>query len=252
MTALLMVVYFFVNRYYDKKNPEKPADEKPVSTEAFTSKAPVIYAMLPVLPLILLILFSPIIHIFPATVQLDTTTAMLISLVVAMTMELIRTRNLKKVLDSLKVFWEGMGEVFASVVTLIVCAEIFSTGLISLGFIDSLTSASVSMGFGAVGIGVLMTVIIFFASMLMGSGNASFFSFAPLVPDIAAKLNEPAAQLILPMQFASSMGRAVSPIAGVIVGIAKIAGVSSFDLAKRNLIPLITALVFMLIYHYFI
>lgn len=253
MTALLMVVYFFVNRYYDKKNPEKhPDDEKPVSTEAFISKAPVIYAMLPVLPLILLILFSPIIHIFPATVQLDTTTAMLISLVVAMTMELIRTRNLKKVLDSLKVFWEGMGEVFASVVTLIVCAEIFSTGLISLGFIDSLTSASVSMGFGAVGIGVLMTVIIFFASMLMGSGNASFFSFAPLVPDIAAKLNEPAAQLILPMQFASSMGRAVSPIAGVIVGIAKIAGVSSFDLAKRNLIPLITALVFMLIYHYFI
>ncbi|MDH7463127.1 C4-dicarboxylate transporter DcuC [Chitinophagaceae bacterium 26-R-25] len=251
MTLLLMVVYFFVNRYYDRKNPEAPSEQEVVK-EAFTSKAPVIYAMLPVLPLILLIIFSPIIHIFPATVQLDTTTAMLISLVVAMTMELIRTRSLKKVFDSLKVFWEGMGEVFASVVTLIVCAEIFSTGLIALGFIDSLTSASVSMGFGAVGIGILMTVIIFFASMLMGSGNASFFSFAPLVPDIAAKLGEPAAALILPMQFASSMGRAMSPIAGVIVGIAKIAGVSPFDLAKRNVIPLITALVFMLIYHFFI
>ncbi|MFT3827426.1 MAG: C4-dicarboxylate transporter DcuC [Chitinophagaceae bacterium] len=251
MTALLLVVYFFVNRYYDRKNPEVHAEEKPV-TETHVSEVPVIYAMLPVLPLILLILFSPILHIFPGSIQLDTTTAMLISLVVAMLMELIRLRNLKKVFDSLKVFWKGMGDVFASVVTLIVCAEIFSNGLIALGFIDSLTTASVGMGFGATGIGILMTVIIFFASMLMGSGNASFFSFAPLVPDIAAKLNEPATELILPMQFASSMGRAVSPIAGVIVGIAKIAGVSPFDLAKRNLIPLITALVFMLIYHFFI
>jgi DcuC family C4-dicarboxylate transporter len=46
------------------------------------------------------------------------------------------------------------------------------------------------------------------------------------------------------------MGRGASPIAGVTVGIAKIAGISPFDLARRNLIPLTTALVFMLIYHY--
>jgi DcuC family C4-dicarboxylate transporter len=251
MTILLMVVYFFVNKYYDKKDNVKVSEEAPVM-ETFTSKAPVIYALLPVLPLIMLIMFSPIIHLFKNPVELDTTTAMIISLIVAMAMELIRVRDLKKVFASFKVFWEGMGEVFASVITLIVCAEIFSTGLISLGFINSLTSASVNMGLGAVGIGILMTVIIFLASMLMGSGNASFFSFAPLVPEIAVKLNEPAAMLILPMQFAASMGRAVSPIAGVIVGIAKIAGVSPFDLAKRNLIPLVTGLLFMLIYHYFI
>ena len=58
--------------------------------------------------------------------------------------------------------------------------------------------------------------------------------------------------MILPMQLASSMGRAASPIAGVIIAISEIAGVSSFDLARRNLIPLSFTMVVMLIYHFFI
>ncbi len=143
-----------------------------------------------------------------------------------------------------------MGKVFATVITLIVAAEIFSTGLISLGFIDGLVDISTHLGLGAVGIGILIAVIIFLASMLMGSGNASFFSFGPLVPDIATKLGVKAADMILPMQLASSMGRATSPpIAGIIVAISEIAGVSAFDLAKRNLIPLVTGLIFILVYH---
>jgi DcuC family C4-dicarboxylate transporter len=261
MTILLMVVYFFVNRYYDRKagalNVAAPAIAPAAASAPQTEKepplaVPKIYAVLPMLPLILLIIFSPILNLFAEPINLDTTTAMLVSLVVAMIMEWIRTRSLLKVFNSLSVFWLGMGEVFATVVSLIVCAEIFSTGLIALGFIDNLTHASMSMGLGGVGIGIVMTIIIYFASMLMGSGNAAFFSFGPLVPGIAAKLNQSATDLILPMQFASSMGRGASPIAGVTVGIAKIAGISSFELARRNLIPLTTALVFMLVYHYFL
>jgi DcuC family C4-dicarboxylate transporter len=251
MTILLMVVYFLVNRYYDRKiMPE--SHEQPQQEKGSTLQVPAVYAVLPMLPLILLIIFSPILNLFAPPINLDTTTAMLVSLVVAMIMEWIRTRRLQKVFDSLTVFWQGMGEVFATVVTLIVCAEIFSTGLIALGFIDNLTYASMSMGLGGAGIGIVMTLIIYFASMLMGSGNAAFFSFGPLVPGIAAKLNQSATDLILPMQFASSMGRGASPIAGVTVGIAKVAGISPFDLARRNLIPLTTAVVFMLIYHYFL
>jgi DcuC family C4-dicarboxylate transporter len=173
-------------------------------------------------------------------------------LFIAFIFELVRTRQLKNVFASLKIFWEGMGKVFATVITLIVAAEIFSFGLISLGFIDGLVDFSQHLGFGAVGIGILMTVVIFLASMLMGSGNASFFSFGPLVPDIALRLNVSASDMILPMQLSSSMGRATSPISGVIVAISEIAGVSSFDLAKRNFIPLVSALIFMLIYHFFI
>ncbi len=175
---------------------------------------------------------------------------MIFSLFVALVFELIRKRNIREVFNSLKVFWEAMGKVFATVITLIVSAEIFSIGLINLGFITSLVNLSQNLGLGAIGIGVVMTVMIYGASMLMGSGNASFFSFGPLVPGIASRMAVDSASIILPMQLSSSLGRATSPIAGVVIATAEIAGITPYQVARRNLIPLTTILVAMLIYHF--
>jgi DcuC family C4-dicarboxylate transporter len=250
LTLLLMALYYFSNRYFDKK---EHIEVKVLKKEELKTNVPLIYALLPLLPLILLIVFSRFIQLFPnCPIILDTTTAVFIALFVAFIFEWIRTKKMKEVFDSLKVFWEGMGKIFTSVITLIVAAEIFSSGLISLGFINGLVDISKHLGFGAIGIGILMTIVIFLTSILMGSGNASFFSFGPLVPDIASRLNASASDMILPMQLSSSMGRATSPISGVVVAISEIAGVSSFDLAKRNFIPLGFAFIFMLVYHFFI
>lgn len=250
LTLLLMVLYFFVNRYFDKR---EGAPRETFKKGDFKTTVPLVYALLPVLPLILLIVFSRFVQLSPDNaIILETTTATFIGLLAAFAFELFRRRSIREVFGSLKTFWEGMGKVFASVITLIISAEVFSAGLISLGFIDGLVDVSRRVGFGAVGIGILMTVIIFLASLLMGSGNASFFSFGPLVPDIATRLGANASSIILPMQLSSSMGRAVSPISGVVVAISEIAGVSPFQLAKRNVIPLSATLVFMLAYHFFI
>lgn len=247
LTIFMATVYFFVNRYYDKKDNHTT---EIVENKELTIKAPLIYGILPILPLILLIVFSKFFTFFNPPVNLDTTTAMIFSLFVALIFEMLRKRDIKEVFSSLKVFWEAMGKVFATVITLIISAEIFSYGLISLGFINSLVDLSQNFGFGAAGIGILMTVLIFGASMLMGSGNASFFSFGPLVPGIALKMGADSASIILPMQLSSSLGRATSPIAGVIIATAEIAGITPYQLAKRNLIPLTSVLIFMLIYHF--
>ena len=77
-----------------------------------------------------------------------------------------------------------MGKVFTNVVTLIVAAEIFSKGLISLGFIDALVEGCTSLGFSGTLVSIVIILILFLAAILMGSGNASFFSFGPLVPSI--------------------------------------------------------------------
>jgi DcuC family C4-dicarboxylate transporter len=95
-----------------------------------------------------------------------------------------------------------------------------------------------------------MTIMIFLASMLMGSGNASFFAFGPLVPKIANKLGVESTSIILPMQLSASMGRTVSPIAGVIIATAEIANVSTLAIVKRNIIPLGIALLVMLVFHF--
>jgi DcuC family C4-dicarboxylate transporter len=145
-----------------------------------------------------------------------------------------------------------MGHVFATIITLIVASEIFSKGLISLGFIDSLVSYSTHMGLSGIAIAVVFAFIIFSAAVLMGSGNAAFFSFGPLLPGVAHQLSLPVYSLVLPLQLAASMGRAVSPIAGIIVAVALVAGVSPIDLAKRNALPLVGGIIFLIVYHFFI
>ncbi|MEY2923518.1 MAG: C4-dicarboxylate transporter DcuC [Bacteroidota bacterium] len=248
LTLVLMVSYYFVNRYFDNK--EEIAHPHANDPEVKETKAPAVYALIPLIPLVLLIIFSGIIPFFGTGIKLDTTTAMLISFFIAVVFEAIRTRDVKLVLNSFKIFWDGMGNIFKTVVTLIIAADIFAQGLISLGFIDNLVFISQSVGLGAVGMGVVLTFIIFLASMLMGSGNAAFFAFAPLVPNIAAKFGVKSASIILPMNLAASMGRTVSPVAGVLIAIAEIAGVTSLDIVKRNIIPFSIAFLVMLLYHF--
>jgi DcuC family C4-dicarboxylate transporter len=243
LSLVMMVSYYFVNRYYDKKEPESITI---IEAKAQSAKPPAIYAIIPIIPIVLLLVFSELFDFFAVPITLDTTTAMIISLFVAVLFEIIRTRDVKLVFDNLKTFWEGMSTIFKSVVTLIIVADIFSKGLISLGFINGLVELSLHLGLNAVGITIVMSIMIFLASILMGSGNATFFAFGPLVPNIASKLEVSSVSMIIPMQLSASIGRTVSPVSGVIIAVAEIAGVSTIQIVKRNLIPLSLALITML------
>ena len=143
-----------------------------------------------------------------------------------------------------------MGNIFKSVVTLIIVADIFASGLLSLNFINALLFLSESLGFVALGIGVVMTILIFLSAMIMGSGNAAFFSFGPLAPEIAQKFDVQALEFILPMNLAASMGRTVSPVSGVLIATSEIAKVSAIQVVRRNIIPLLVGLIIMILYHF--
>lgn len=272
-TSVIMLLYYFNNRYFDrkdrekqaspllspgttyptpeeKKTPEATASVSPPNPSSFKVEVPLIFALLPMLPLLILIFFSPYVGLFDPPIRLNTTTAMLFSLFISMLFTGIHYRSLRRMFEALASFWKGMGNVFTSVVTLIVAAEVFSKGLIGLGFIDSLVGVTTHLGLSGVWISVVITSIIFGAAVLMGSGNAAFFSFGPLLPGIATQLALPVHAMVLPMQLAASMGRAASPIAGIIVAIAGVAGVSPMELAKRNTLPLIGGVSFLMIYHY--
>ncbi len=244
ITIIMMIVYYFVNKKYDKKevliNDEDSKDE-------IVLTAPLYYAIIPILPLILLILFSDTFSFFSINIRIDTISALFVSLMVGIIFEMIRKRDFKTSLKDMSVFWDGMGNIFKTVVTLIVAAEIFSQGLIHLGFIEGLLQFTESLGFGGVGIGLVMAIIIFLAAMLMGSGNAAFFAFGPLIPDIATKLGLKTVSILLPMQFSATLGRTVSPVSGVLIASANMAKVDVQQLVKRNFIPVIVTLISMLI-----
>jgi DcuC family C4-dicarboxylate transporter len=136
-----------------------------------------------------------------------------------------------------------MGIAFAKVVTLIVAGETFANGLKKIGAIDTIISSAQSSGSGTTLMVLIMTGIITICAIVMGSGNAPFFAFASLVPDIASKMSIPAVFMLLPMQFASGIARSVSPITSVIVAVSGLSNVSPVDVVKRTAIPMAGGLI---------
>lgn len=242
---VVAVVHYFTQKIMDKRDGHvvRPlsADEVEVNAEndaekeAMTSHPPKIFAILPVIPLALILIFSPL--CIP-TVKMNIIMAMFIGTAIGMAAQLIRTHRPKQVCEDLQIFFDGMGRQLANVVTIIIAGEFFAKGLTTTGSIDALIEGAQHTGFGAAGLTLVMIGIIAACSILMGSGNAPFFAFANLVPDIAMKTGVNAAFMILPMHLIASSARAISPITGVIIVASGMAGISPFDLVKRTAVPM--------------
>ena len=71
-----------------------------------------------------------------------------------------------------------------------------------------------------------------------------------MAPEISQRFNIQAIEFILPMNLAASMGRTISPVSGVLIATAEIAQVSSMQIVKRNLIPMLVGLIVMIVYHF--
>jgi DcuC family C4-dicarboxylate transporter len=196
--------------------------------------------------------FSPWINPWAAGLKVDTTQVMIVSFLVVWLVRFLTGTDIQKSFGEWHIFWKGMSEIFVSVVSLVIAADLFAKGLIALGFVDFLLQTGSGLGMGGLGLGILLTLMIFGSAVLMGSGNAAFFAFGPLVPTIAAAIAVTGPYLMLPMQLAASLGRTISPVSGVLVAVSGQAGLSPVDLAYRNLWPVLTALAALLVIHFFI
>lgn len=233
------ILHYVVQRYYDKRDGHVVQATQMAATETDEKLPPMIYAILPTIPLALILSFS---SLWITWIKMDIIKAMFIGVAIAMIFEFIRLRDGKKVLSDIQSFFDGLGMQMANVVTLIVAGETFAKGLMTIGTIDAIIQGAQSSGFGAVGMILVMVGIIAVSSVVMGSGNAPFFAFAALTPTVAAKMAIPPVLMILPMHFGASIARSVSPITAVIVVSASMAGISPFDLVKRTAIPMAGAM----------
>lgn len=206
-------------------------DEK----KAALSHPPKIYALLPIIPLALILIFSPL--CLPG-IKMNIIMAMLMGTAIGMIAQFFRTRDLKATFSEIQIFFDGMGKQLANVITIVIAGEFFAKGLTSTGSIDAMIQGAQTTGFGASGLTLVMIAIIAVCAILMGSGNAPFFAFANLVPAIAAKTGVAASFMVLPMHLIASSARAISPITGVIIVASGMAGISPFDLVKRTAIPM--------------
>ena len=239
------VAHYFVQRYYDKKGDDQVAevvDVKKVEAPA----VPKWYAFFPVLPIALLIVFSKLVV---SSIKLDTIASLFMVWVFVVIVEIIRLRDIKKIFKDAMAMFQSMGKMFTGIVALIICAEFFATGLKTSGLIDVIINSANGVGAGMGIMTVLLTAIVSLVTFLTGSGVGAYSSFASLAPDVAAGFGGSVEALVTPMQFASGMIRAMSPVAGVIIAVAGAAGVSPMAIVRRTWIPMVLGMIATLVFN---
>lgn len=244
VAVVIAALHFVCQKWFDKRDEANGVTYELNAKEDNSRPAPLWFSVLPVLPLALLLTFSK----FAITsIKIDVVTAMFISLGVAMLCDFIYSKDGRAVAASLKVYLQGMGDVFASVVSLIIAAQTFVIGLTAIGFISGMLGLATHLGFGYMLMVILLVAIIGVTALLSGSGNAAFFSFSNLAPDVAAHVGVSTAALALPMQLSAGIFRSFSPVSGVVIACAGVAGVPPTELVKRTAIPMIGGLLTLLI-----
>ena len=234
------VLHYLTQKYMDKRDGHivQPMEVEKVEEEA--DNAPMWYAILPVIPLALILSFS---SLWITTIKMNIVMAMFIGMTIGVMCEYGRWRDGQKVLGDIQTFFDGLGMQMANVITLVVAGQTFAKGLVSMGAITTLIDGSKNLGFGPMAMMLVMVAIIAVSAIVMGSGNAPFFAFAALTPAVAAHSGLHPVLMLLPMHFAASIMRNCSPITAVIVVSSGMGGVSSFDLVKRTAIPMAGAMI---------
>lgn len=195
-----------------------------------------IKAIIPIIPLALLVLASKQVGVLP-TKAFSVPVCMLIGTAIGLIVALF---NKQKIGEASKKFCRGAGDGFCDVVILIAAAAMFASGMKAIGLTGALVDAmkgsqSVAMFAAAAGPFVMAAI--------SGSGNAAALAFNQAITPNAADFGLTIVQLGAVAQIAAGLGRSMSPVAGGVIILAGIAGVNPMEVVKRTAIPAIVALI---------
>ena len=203
-------------------------------------KVNILMALIPMVPLALLLLTVPQFGITTKILPKGLTVleSMLIGSVLGM---LVTWTGPTRVVTE---FFDGMGRAYSLVIGIIIAAGVFIGGLEAAGvikaFLDVLKEAKSAVP-------VLGTFGPFIVAVLSGSGDAAAIAFNTAVTPHAAQFGITSVNLGNMAWVGGALGRSMSPVAAACIIGAGFAGVSPFELAKRNAVPmLVAAVAFML------
>ncbi len=240
--ALLIPFYF---AYIDKKDAKMGVlTGEAEILEIKDPKCPTFYILFPWLPVVFLFVS------YFLGIKLDVVSANFISISLVFVVEFLRHKNAKKLGDDMLIIIKAMAEIFVSVVSIIIAAGVFAGGIKALGGLELLTKAVLffskegEFAWFAVFLSItVLSFLVYFVTIIMGSGIAAFSAFGKLAPDVAIKLGVAPITLVLPLEIASCLGRAASPIAGGILALAGFAKLSPMDIIKRTTPLLLIAMI---------
>ncbi len=179
-------------------------------------------AIVPLIPLILLVLGSKQVGVIP---YVSVPLAMISGTIIAFFVTFTNPQEISKQ------FFAGMGDAYGNVMGIIIAAAVFTTGMKLIGLTGALINAmKASSGIAK----IAATFGPFIIAVLSGSGDAATLAFNGAITPHAQQFGYGILQMGSMAQLSGSLGRSMSPVAGAAIVCAGLAGVNTMELTKRN------------------
>ncbi|MGL4373342.1 MAG: C4-dicarboxylate transporter DcuC, partial [Turicibacter sp.] len=245
---IMGIVHIFWQRYLDEKDGILAVDLDEEETEILWVDRPIIYGVLPLLPLIFMIFFG----VFLKSASIGIVEVTFLSFIIAILFEMVRTKSFEKGTQEINTFFIGMGKGFTAVATQVIAALIFVEGVKLIGVISMISDSVNQLKGGGFILTLLFCLFAFIIGMLSGSGLALFYAFVELMPAIATSVNISPIAMAIPMQFVSHFVKSISPVSPTIIIISSMMGITPFTLIKRTSVPIGVSIVLSIILSFFL
>lgn len=179
-------------------------------------------AIVPIVPLALLIVGSKQIHLIP---EVTVPQVMLFGTILSFVVTRVNPQEISKQ------FFTGMGEAYGSIIGIIIAAAVFTKGMELIGLTGALIEA---MKHSENIARLAATFGPFIVAVLSGSGDAATLAFNGAITPHAEQFGFGISQMGSQALLSGGMGRSMSPVAGAAIVCAQLAGVNTIELAKRN------------------
>ena len=190
-----------------------------------------LYALMPIIPIAILLLgATKIVPIF----KMGVAQAMIIGCILALAVTRTNPAELTKS------FFDGMGKAYADIIGIIISAGVFVAGMNAMGLVKAFTNAILN---NPAIVKIAASVGPFLLGLIVGSGDAATFAFNEAITPHAADFGMTPVQMGSMATLGGTLGRTMSPIAGATIIVAGIAGVNPMEIAKRNALPMVLAMV---------
>lgn len=236
--VILTLLALFLKDYGEEHRQAYLAEQ---STTEGKTNVNVLYALAPLIPLIILIIGGTSLQKMAGLewTKMGVPQAMLIGAIYS----IIVTRvSPVKITEE---FFNGMGNSYANVLGIIIAASVFVAGLNATGAVNSaiefLKHSNEYVRWGA-------TIGPFLMGVITGSGDAAAIAFNTAVTPHAAELGYTQVNLGMGAAIAGALGRTASPIAGVAIVCAGLTMVSPVEIIKRTAPGMIFALLFLALF----
>lgn len=199
-------------------------------------KVSFIKAIVPAVPLILLVLGSKQLNVIPGGVTVPQ--AMIFGAILGFVVTWTNPQEVTKQ------FFNGMGDAYGNVIGIIIAAAVFTKGMELIGLTGSLIAvmknsqsiAKLAASFGP-----------FIVAVLSGSGDAAALAFNGAITPHAKQFGYGIIEMGSVAQIVGALGRSMSPVAGAAIVCAQLAKVSPVEMTKRNGPVMIVAAIVMML-----